>query len=112
SPLAITSSIRLQNNNSSETRWNAAVNFGADEEGGWSGEVSGGFSFVPDPRWQISIEPSFGREVNSRQYVTARQDGRPETYGGRYIFAFIDRTTLAMETRLNFTFRPDLDLSL
>lgn len=111
-PLAVNSTLRMQNSSASETRWNAQLRFGADEEGGWSTELSGGFSFVPDPRWEISLNPSFGREVNSRQYVTARQDGRPETFGGRYIFSFIDRTTLAMETRLNFTFRPDLDLSV
>jgi len=38
--------------------------------------------------------------------------GTAATYGERYIFGYTDRTTLALETRLNFTLQPDLNLEL
>jgi len=44
--------------------------------------------------------------------VTELSGGSPATYGSRYIFGFIDRTTLAVEVRVNFTLKPDLNLDL
>ena len=44
--------------------------------------------------------------------MATRSGGSPATYGGRYIFAFTDRTELALETRLGFTLQPDLNLEL
>ena len=42
--------------------------------------------------------------------MTTLDGGRPETFGQRYVFAFIDRTTISSEMRLNYTFKPDLSL--
>jgi hypothetical protein len=36
--------------------------------------------------------------------------GPPATFGRRYIFANIDRSTYSAEVRLNYTFKPDLNL--
>lgn len=105
-------SLGLRSNPSAETRWRAGASYGQDELGGWSSDVNAEISLVPAPRWQVSFLPSFERRVDSRQYVTFRDGGYPATYGGRYIFTFTDRTTLAIETRLNFTLQPDLNLEL
>ncbi len=61
---------------------------------------------------QLSLTPVYEREVNPRQYVTTRTGGRPETYGSRYIFSFIDRTTISTQVRVNYTFKPDLNLDV
>ena len=105
-------SLEVANSVSAETRWSVGVDYGRDELGGRRESVSGRVSLVPEPRWQVSLAPSFEHEVNPRQYVMTRDGGGPTTYGGRYIFAFTDRTTLAMETRLNFTLKPDVNLDL
>ena len=105
-------SLSLGSSSSNQTRWRAGASYGNDELGGWSGDVNAEIALVPAPRWQISFVPSFERRVDSRQYVTARGGGSPATYGGRYIFAFTDRNELAIETRLNFTLQPDLNLEL
>ena len=86
--------------------------YGRDEFGGNSQKINGRVSLVPTPRWQVSLSPSFQHEINSRQYVGTRDGGAASTYGGRYIFSFTDRTTLAMETRLNFTLKPDVTFDL
>ncbi len=111
-PAGWNASLDLESNPSAETRWTVATDFGRDELGGWSGGLEAELSMIPDPRWQVSLAPSYERRVDSRQYVTFRGEGSPATYGGRYIFAFTDRTTLAIETRLTLTLRPDLDLEL
>ncbi len=105
-------SLSLRSNSSAETRWSVGAGYGRDEVGGWSSSADASVSLIPAPRWQVSISPSFDRQVDSRQYVTQRTGGSAATYGGRYVFAFTDRTTLALETRLNFTLKPDLDLEL
>ena len=105
-------SLSLGSNPSNQTRWRAGASYGEDELGGWNGNVNAEISLVPAPRWQVSFVPSFERRVDSRQYVGARERGSPATYGRRYIFAFTDRNELAIETRLNFTLQPDLNLEL
>jgi hypothetical protein len=111
-PFAWSSSVNVSNSGSSETRWNLSASLGRDDLGLRSQTLSGRVSMVPGPRWELSLSPSFNHEINPRQYVAYRDGGGPETYGGRYIFAFTDRTTLAMETRINFTLKPDVNLDL
>ena len=48
--------------------------------------------------------------MDTQQYVTTLPGGPPETYGGRYIFGHLDRSTYAAQVRVNYTFKPDLNL--
>ncbi|MBI3933698.1 MAG: carbohydrate binding family 9 domain-containing protein [Acidobacteria bacterium] len=100
----------LRNSNSSQTRWNGIVSYTWDENGDSTRDVNGSFSLRPAPAWQLSFTPKYVRELSSRQYVTQMGGGRPETYGGRYIFGSINRSTISMQVRLNYTFKPDLNL--
>jgi hypothetical protein len=111
-PLGWTTTGRLQNSSASPTRLSGSLQYGRDELDGWNGRVEGSVSVVPDPRLQISLGPSLQREVDPRQYVATRPGGSPATYGGRYIFSYIDRTTLSMQARVNLTLRPDVDLNV
>ncbi len=104
--------IDLANSSAAETRWNFGVDFGQEEFGGSRQRINGRVSMVPTPRWQVSLSPSYEHAIDPRQYVTSRDGGGLSTYGGRYIFASTDRTTIAMETRLNFTLKPDVTLDL
>ncbi|MEK6629898.1 MAG: hypothetical protein AABY89_04070 [Acidobacteriota bacterium] len=74
--------------------------------------LDGKLSFRPRPSWQLSVSPVYEREINPRQYVTTASGGRLDTYGSRYVLAFIDRTTLSTQVRLNYTFKPDLNLDV
>ena len=111
-PQVLDTSLSLASSRATQTRWRVAASYGRDELDGWNVNLSTELSLVPAPRWQISLVPSFDRRVDPRQYVMFQEGGPPETYGGRYIFAFTDRTELAIETRLNFTLQPDLNLEL
>ncbi len=102
--------LQAGNNRSSQTRVVQRIEYGRDEDGGLQFEIGASVSMQPAPQWSLSLDPSYGREVNTQQFVTARGDGGAATYGGRYIFASVDRSTWAAEVRLSYTFKPDLTL--
>jgi hypothetical protein len=83
-----------------------------DELGGWSYGFGGSLSLQPGGAWQISVSPFFSRSLNMRQYVTTRDGGSAATYGGRYIFGAIDRSTLSTQIRLEYAFTPNLSLNV
>jgi hypothetical protein len=66
----------------------------------------------PGPRWSFSVSPYYDRVTEPQQYISALSGGRPETYNTRYVFAFIDRSTMSMEYRLGLTLRPDVNLDV
>ncbi len=100
------------NQATAQTRWSGTATLTEDEEGGSIKRVSGSFSFRPGPRWQLSANPSFERLTDTQQYVTTMSGGRPEIYNSRYIFAYIDRSTVATEFRMSLTLKPDVNLDV
>ena len=104
------SGIEIENSEASETRGSVELGYGRTEDGGLQFEAGVGLTVRPGPQWQLSIQPSYEREIDTQQYVAALSGGRPATFGRRYIFANIDRSTYSAEVRLNYTFKPDLNL--
>ena len=102
----------LRNSSQDRNTWSGRLQYGQNEDAGWLYDVSGTVSFRPAPRWQFSIEPGYTRERQTQQYVDTIPRSGPETYGERYVFAFIDRSTIVTQFRLNFTFKPDLTLEV
>ena len=111
-PRGWTSTATVANSTTAQTRWLGTARLGGDEDGGWTREINGTFSFRPGPRWQLAVTPLYERLVYTQQYVTTRSGGRPETYGRGYIFANIERSTFSTTYRLNFTLKPDLNLDV
>jgi hypothetical protein len=50
--------------------------------------------------------------TDAQQYVSTLSGGRLETFGSRYVFAYIERSTFSSEFRLGFTLKPDLNLDV
>jgi len=93
------------------TSYRTNFNWGRDNLGGWRNSVGGSVTMRPAPRWSTSLEPNFQRSRDARQYITSSDDATATaTYGRRYLFGFVDRTTISMRTRLNYTFSPRLTL--
>jgi hypothetical protein len=103
-------SLEMDNSETSETRGRLELAYGRNEDGGLQFQTEVGLTVRPGPQWQFSISPSYEREVDTQQYVTSIVGGRPATFGRRYIFGNIDRSTYSAEMRLNYTFKPDLNL--
>lgn len=53
------------------------------------------------------MDPTWSRVVDGRQYIATRSGGRSATYNQRYIFSFIERSTVSARFRLNYAFTPN-----
>lgn len=104
------SEYRINSPFGNRTGWRFNVNLSRDEFGGHRESIGGQLTLRPAPRWQFSMEPSYNEEIESRQYVTTLDAGRAITFNTRYVFGFIDRSTLSTKLRLNYAFSPRLTL--
>jgi hypothetical protein len=112
-PRAWSSSVSLGNRSTSPTRWSISTTNGGNEDDGSTHRVSGSVSIRPAPRWQLSASPLYEKLTEPQQYATTITGGGPAaTFNNRYIFAFIDRTTISTEFRLGFTLKPDMNLDV
>ena len=102
--------LELETSESSQTRGEATIVYGRTEGGGLIYSTEAGLTARPGPQWQLSITPKYEREVETQQYVATLGGGRAATFGNRYIFGHIDRSTYSTQVRLNYTFKPDLNL--
>ncbi len=93
------------------TFYRANLSWNSDVVGGRRVTVGGSVTMRPAPRWQATLEPSYTASTDSRQYVTSVENAASTaTYGRRYVFAYVDRVTASLKTRLNYTFSPSLSL--
>ncbi len=73
--------------------------------------VQPGLRWKPRSNLSLSFGPMLYRESTNIQWVTRVSDPfMASTYGKRYVFAHLDRKTLAAEIRLDLTFSPRLTL--
>ncbi len=103
-------SLEIESSEASQTQGNVGIEYGRGEDGGLIYSSEAGITVRPGPQWQLSLVPRYEREVDSRQYVATLAGGRAATFGNRYIFGQIDRSTYSTQLRLNYTFKPDLNL--
>jgi len=107
-----TTNINVGNRATSRTRLTGNVYFQNNDDGADTKRVQGTFSMRPGPRWSFSLSPYYDRITEPQQYIGTLPGGRPVTYDNRYVFAFIDRSTMSMEYRLGLTLKPDVNLDV
>jgi hypothetical protein len=90
--------------------WSANLGHTDDELGGWSWTARSTFSVRPGARWQASVDPTYTRSADARQYVTTKSGGSAATFGNRYTFAFVDRSQLSARFRLNYAVTPNFTI--
>jgi hypothetical protein len=72
-----------------------------------------GVALKPAANVFISLTPSFSADEDPAQYVTVVTDPTATAFfGKRYVFAFLKARTLSLDTRVNWTFNPNLTLQL
>ena len=108
----VTAVVVLGNRAGSQTRWTATSILSRNDDGFRQRRMSTLLSVRPGPRWQLSGEPYYERVTEPQQYVSTLAGGRPETFGSRYVFAFINRSTIATQLRLGLTVKPDINLDV
>jgi len=111
-------SFRVSGRINSDRRRSFIVGGNVSWTGGFAGSgdtwsVSGGFQARPSPRVEISMQPRWSVQTTGSQYVTSTSTlAYGPTFGRRYLFAELDRTTLSMEARLNVSVSPTLTFQL
>jgi hypothetical protein len=111
----------LRNRLGSRTRWSGTSTIRTNELGDRTWTLNGSLSARPSPSVQFSFEPEYADEDGTsatfsgpinRQFLTSLSGGRPETYGVRYVFGIVDRTTISTQMRVSYTFKPDMTLDV
>ncbi|MEO8336841.1 MAG: DUF5916 domain-containing protein [bacterium] len=75
--------------------------------------VSPGIALKPATNVFVSLSPSFEADEDPAQYVeTVTDPTATNFYGRRYVFGLVRSRTLSLDTRINWTFTPDLTLQL
>lgn len=75
--------------------------------------ISPGVALKPASNVFISLTPSFNSGEDAAQYVTTHTDPTATSfYGRRYVFAYLRSKTWSLDTRVNWTFTPNLTLQL
>ncbi|MFP4624049.1 MAG: DUF5916 domain-containing protein [Gemmatimonadota bacterium] len=112
SPARVGADLRLHTDRREGVVFDASLNHHAGD-GGHSLRGGLGMTLRPSPGWELRLEPSASTSRSEDQYVAAFDDDAfGPTYGRRYLFGELDRTSLSLETRLNVTFTPSLTLQL
>ena len=86
-----------------------------DDSGRFERTVDVGLTARPTPSLELSLAPGFSHIYGTSQFITARAEEVPATeatFGRRYVFSNVEQRILSLETRLNWTFTPDLSLQL
>lgn len=104
----------FSNNFAATTRYGLNTHLGLDELDGWLWNVNGNFSTRFGTRWQLSLSPNIQLEDQPRMYVSTVRNagGGTDTYGARYVFARLDRSTISLQVRMNYFFTPNLSLEV
>ncbi len=100
----------LSTSAANKTQWRLSPYYDADRMGGWTASLGAGVSMRPSDRIELTIDPSYARWVDARQYMTTLSGGTAATFGNRYIFAHVDRSEIATTLRLNYALGRDLTL--
>jgi len=92
---------------------NGSGDIGCNREGDCDRSANLSVELRPRQNVSLSFGPSIGHSEVGFQYVQTVADPTATAFGGqRYVFADLVQNSLAMDTRLNITFSPNLTLEL
>ncbi|MEO7043547.1 MAG: DUF5916 domain-containing protein [Gemmatimonadaceae bacterium] len=75
--------------------------------------IGPGIALKPVSSVFVSLTPTFSSSTSGAQYVTTETDPTATAfYGHRYVFAYLKADTWSLDTRINWTFTPNLTLQL
>ena len=103
---------------STDARRRAVFDFSVEEAHGLDGKTHyisfrPGMALKPAANVFIQLSPNYSRDETPAQYVTAVTDPTATAfYGKRYVVSFIRTKTMSLDTRVNWTFTPNLTLQL
>jgi hypothetical protein len=113
SPSSVQGRFNLNSDGRRRTVVRGSYQWGSDDAGAWDRQVQVDVSARVRETLQISFGPSYSRSFTPAQYVTRVGDTfATSTFGSRYVFADLERTTLSLDARVNVTLTPTLSFQL
>jgi hypothetical protein len=89
------------------------LNYRTDASGEYDHGVGVSLDARPGSAVRVRLEPQWVNEVDTDQFVRTVADPlATATFGRRHVFADLEQTTIAVGTRLDWTFTPRLSLEL
>jgi hypothetical protein len=98
----------ISSRSGARTGWSFNVNRSQGDDGGEGTNLNGSVTLRPGPQWEMTLTPAFNASTSGRQYVTSISGGNNQTFGRRYVFAYVDRDQYSMRIRLNYAVTPNL----
>jgi hypothetical protein len=93
--------------------WNVQNNYVVGFDGTKAWNFRPGVAIKPAGNVFVQISPSWNWSQDGAQYVTTVKDPTATAFSGsRYVFSYITTRTLSLETRVNWTIRPDMTMQL
>jgi hypothetical protein len=84
-----------------------------DDEGGRFASANLNLTVKRSARWNLTVGPFYSRLRNTAQFLGSVPDTTPAAlFGRRYFVSDLEQATLSLNTRLNYTFNPDLSLEV
>jgi hypothetical protein len=72
-----------------------------------------GMALKPAENIFVQLSPTYAMDEDDAQYITAVTDATATAfYGTRYVFGYVRTRTVSLDTRINWTFTPNLTLQL
>jgi hypothetical protein len=114
---AVPSSWYASVNGQTDTRkpiwFSTFMQYTRDDSGGDNTQINLSADSRPASFLHVTFGPQFSKTRSTGQYVRSVSDAlATSTFGRRYVFADLDQTTLAMDTRVEWTFTPLLSLQV
>jgi len=93
--------------------WSVQGSYESSSTGSWAGSGELSVKVKPMPSLTLEVGPQLTRQLDDAQYVrTVNDPAVVAMYGKRYVFAAIDQTELAMDTRVNLILSPRMSLQM
>ncbi|HYW11369.1 MAG TPA: DUF5916 domain-containing protein [Longimicrobium sp.] len=87
--------------------------FGGVADGGGFIETRASLRYKPSTNVQLTFGPSYNYSLNKTQYVASFADSLAAGFfGRRSVFAELEQHVVSLDTRVNWTFTPNLTLEL
>ncbi|MEO7457785.1 MAG: DUF5916 domain-containing protein, partial [Gemmatimonadaceae bacterium] len=93
--------------------WNVQSGYSRAFDGTRSWNIRPGVAIKPLGNVFVQLSPSWNWSQDGAQYVATVKDPTATAFAGsRYVFGYITTRTLSMDTRVNWTIRPDMTMQL
>lgn len=106
-------SLFFSTNTRQKFSWSLSANPNLSSEGTHELSLNPAVTWKAAPNLSFQLSPGIDQLHSDAQYVTTQLDPLAvQTFGGRYVFARLDQTTVSAELRMDLSMTPNLSLQL